>query len=235
MFCGVIPFSYWFVVMLCTCALARADDSTVPVSTNVSLRPLGAGVFQLGGLRLNKVERSISFEAVANIVSELAVEYAVVHKIGKTHETMFRTDTRAQDIHVAMLLLGVKPAMTNAFPEDLTVTPPGDPVTVEVSWKERGKLIRHPLEELILNRSTGKPLRRGVWIYNGSNFSEGMFTAQRDGSLISIHIDPDALINNPRPGRDNDDLHEPNTKLLPATGTPVEFTIRLGTAPAKSS
>jgi len=204
------------------------------ISTNVVLRSLGDGVFQFGGVRLNKRERSVSFDAVANIVSDLAVEYALVHKIGKTHETMFRTDVRAQEIHVAMLLLGAKPAMTNMFSSDLSVAPPGDPVTIEVSWKARGKPIRHALEDLVVNRETGKPLSKGAWIYNGSNFSEGMFTAQRDGSIISIHIDPDALINNPRPGRENDDLHIPNTSLLPPTGAMVEFTIRLNSAPEKS-
>jgi hypothetical protein len=227
MFCRVIPFCRVLLAMLCVCLAARAGEALPVISTNIALRPLGNGVFQLGSLRLNQRERAISFDAVAHIVSELAVEYALVHKIGKTHETVFRTDTRAQEIQVAMLLLGVKPAMTNAFPEDLSIKPPGDEVTIEVSWKLNGKQEKHPMEDLILNRETGKTLSRGIWVYNGSNFSEGMFTAQRDGSLISIHIDPDALINNPRPGRDNDDLHVPNSKLLPPTGTPVEFTIRL--------
>jgi hypothetical protein len=213
------------VLFCCVSICARAGEP--PLSTNVPLRALSNGVFQLGHVRLDKRERTVSFEAWANIVSELAVEYALVHRVGKTHEALFRTDVRAQEIHVAMLLLGAKPAMTNGFPDDLSLPPPGDRVTVEVSWRADAKRIRHPLEELILNRETGKPLARGDWIYNGSNFSEGSFTAQRDGSLISIHIDPDALINNPRPGRDNDDLHVPNTASLPPTGSKVEFTIRL--------
>lgn len=213
--------------LLCCVLVATRADEAFP--TNIVLRPLSNGVFQLGPIRLNKAERSISFDAVANIISDLTVEYALVHKIGKTHETMFRTDVRAQELHVAMLLLGVKAAMTNQFPDDLKLPPPGDPVTVEVSWQRDGAKVKYDLEDLIINRETGKSLNRGVWFYNGSNFSEGMFTAQRDGSIISIHIDPDALINNPRPGRDNDDLHLPNAKLLPPTGTPVQFTIRLAT------
>jgi hypothetical protein len=196
------------------------------VSTNIALKPLGDGVFQIGTVKLNKRERAVSFDALPNITSELPVEYAVVHRVGKTHESLFRTEARAQDIHVAMLLLGAKPAMTNVFPEDLKLPPPGDRVTLEASWKLDGKSIRHPLEELIIDRQTGKPMSRGVWYYNGSNFSEGSFTAQRDGSIISIHIDPDALINNPRPGRDNDDLHIPNSALLPPLGTTVQITIR---------
>ena len=71
------------------------------------------------------------------------------------------------------------------------------------------------------------PVPTTAWIYNGSNFSEDAFTAERDGSILSLHIDPDALINNARPGRTNDDLHLPNSAKLPPLGTPVEITIRL--------
>jgi hypothetical protein len=191
------------------------------------LRALGDGRFELGSVRLSKRERTVTFPATATVFPSMALEYAVVHKTGKTHETLFVTATKAQDIHLAMLLLGARPAMTNAFPEDLAQPPPGDKVDVEVTWDIKGKKKKQMLEELILSRATGKALPRGPWYYNGSNFSEGMFTAQRDGSLISIHIDPDALINNPRAGRENDDLHIPNMKTVPPSGTQVEFTIRL--------
>ena len=84
-----------------------------------------------------------------------------------------------------------------------------------------------PVEDVVLNKETTNTLARGAWIYNGSNFSEGMFTAQRDGSIVSIRIDPDALINNPRPGRENDDLYRPHAEKLPPIGTAVVITIRL--------
>jgi hypothetical protein len=212
----------------CVTASAAVDDPAVALpSTNAVLRPLGAGVFQLGSVRLDKRERMVTFAAKVNIVAELSLEYAVVNKTGKTHESLFRTETIANDVHVAMLLLGAQPALTNTFPQDLSVTPPGDHVTISVTWTNDGREVRHGMEELILNRNTGKPLSVGDWIYNGSNFSEGAFTAQRDGSIVSIHIDPDALVNNPRPGRDNDDLHIPNTKILPPLETPVQICIRL--------
>jgi len=221
-----------WIALLCACAAVSLCSAG---QTNAPVRSLGNGLFQVGSVRLNKNDRSITFPGAANIVAELALEYAVVHKFGKTHESLFRTDATAQDIHVAMLLLGVHAAVTNAFPDDLAVAPPGDKVTIEASWKKGGRSVRYSLEDLILNRETGRPLSRGPWIYNGSNFSEGWFVAQRDGSIVSIHIDPDALINNPRPGRENDDLHVPNTKVLPAPGAPVEITIRLARTSSASA
>jgi hypothetical protein len=191
---------------------------------------LSDGLFQIGQVTLNKSNRTVTFPASVNLREE-TVEFAVVHKTGKTHESIFRTDARPQHIHVALLLLGVKPVMTNMFGTDGKGPPPGDKVFIDVNWTNNGAPVRYAIEDLVVNRETQKTLGRGAWIYNGSNFSEGTFTAQRDGSIVSIHIDPDALINNPRPGRENDDLHIPNAAKLPAIGASVEITIKLSGVP----
>jgi hypothetical protein len=198
--------------------------------TNVPVRALGGGVFQAGLVRFDKISNTISFPATVNLRDE-TVEYAVVHKTGKTHESIFRTDARSQDVQIAALLLGWKPVMTNLFGADGKALPRGEKVLVEESWTNAGARVQCAMEDLILNRETKKTLPQGEWIYNGSNFSEGAFTAQRDGSIVSIHIDPDALINNPRPGRENDDLYVPDAGKLPPFGAPVEILIRL--APTK--
>ena len=198
--------------------------------TNLLVRALGGGLFQAGLVQLDKNSRTITFPAVVNLRDQ-TIEYAVVHKTGKTHESIFRTEARPQDIHLAMLLLDVRPVMTNSFGADGQAPPRGDKIFVEVSWTNHGARISFAVEDLVLNRETKRPMERGEWIYNGSNFSEGAFTAQRDGSIISTHVDPDALINNPRLGRENDDLYAPNAAKLPPVGVPVEITIRL--APTK--
>src|ERR1051325_132387 len=204
----------------------RLSMSCAAAEMNPPVRPLGHGLFQIGEVTLDKSNRTVRFRGVVNLRDE-TVEYAVVHKTGKTHESIFRTDARPQDIHVAMLLLGVRPAMTNTFGDDGKAAPKGDEVTLQVCWTNHGTRTVCPMEDVTLNRETKQTLSRGVWIYNGSNFSESAFTAERDGSIISLHIDPDALINNPRPGRENDDLHVPNARMLPALGSSVEITIRL--------
>ncbi len=208
------------------CSFLCVAVINVHAGTNLPVRPLGGGLFQVGLVRLDNNSRTVSFPATVNLRDE-TVEYAVVHKFGKTHESIFRTEALPQDIHVSMVLLGAKPIMTNSFGVDGNAPPRGDRVFVQVSWTNKGVRVECALEDLVLNRETKKTLGRGEWIYNGSNFSEGAFTAQRDGSIISIHIDPDALINNPRPGRENDDLHVPNASKLPPLGSRVEVSIRL--------
>ena len=76
-------------------------------------------------------------------------------------------------------------------------------------------------------------MSRGNWVYNGSRIVEGTFLAQRDGSVVSIIRDPDALINNPRPGRENDEIWQVNTNLVPPLNTPVELLIQLETKAEK--
>lgn len=194
--------------------------------SNAPVRALGGGQFAIGLVTLDQNAPHIRFPATVNLHEE-TVEYVVVHKTGKTHESIFRTDARPQDIHVAMLLLNARPVMTNQFGTDGKAPPRGDEVQLEVAWTNLFSRQEMPVEDLVQNKETGQTRARGAWIYNGSNFSEGMFTAQRDGSIVSIHIDPDALINNPQAGRENDDLYRPHAGRLPPLGTRVVLTIRL--------
>ena len=214
-------------VWVCWLALAV---TAAGAETNAPVRALGAGRFAVGLVTLDQTNRTVCFPASVNLREE-TIEYVVVHKSGKTHESLFRTDARPQDIHVAMLLLGARPVMTNFFGADGQALPQGSAVTIEANWTNKSASVRCPVEDLVLNKESRHPMPRGQWIYNGSNFSESAFTAERDGSIVSTHIDPDALINNPWPGRENDDLYQPNTDKLPPMGTPVEIIIRL--LPAK--
>jgi hypothetical protein len=195
-------------------------------TTNVPLKQIGPGIFELGKVRLDKNGRMISFPAVVNM-NEALIEYLVVTSAGKVHESLLRTDAEPWHIHVAMLLLGAKGAGTNSFPEDHIKPLPGERVGIELSWKIGGKEKRHRAEEFILDRSKKSAMGKGFWIYTGSQVFEGIFIAQRDGSVVSLIEDPDALINNPRPGRDNDDNWQVDAKGLPPLESPVEVTIRL--------
>jgi hypothetical protein len=216
----------YFPLALLLVPMLGAAHGLAAAETNLAVRPLGGGEFEIGLVRLNKHERSVRFPAEVNM-REQTVEYAVVHRTGKTHESVLRTEARPQDIHVAMLLLGAKPVMTRSFGPDGKALPLGESVRIEVSWTNAAGAVTRPIEDLVWNPEAKESLPRGDWIYNGSNFSEGAFTAQRDGSIISIHIDPEALVNNPRPGRENDDLHTPHAEKLPPLGTPVQVTMRL--------
>jgi len=202
-------------------ALAGSAQTNAP-----KIRQLSPGVFEIGKVRLDKAARSVTFPAVVNM-TEAIVEYLVVTRDGKVHESLLRTDAVPKDIHVAMLLLDAKGAGTNRIPADPLKPIPGDPVSIEVSWKEKGKTKRVAAEKLIFNTDTKTNLSPGPWIYNGSLIENGTFMADPEGSIISLITDPFALVNNSRPGRDNDDLCEVDSKAVPPLDTPVEVRITL--------
>lgn len=193
---------------------------------NAPLKTVAPGVFELGKVRLDKKQKAITFPAVLNM-NEALVEYLVVTSNGKTHESLLRTDAEPWHIHVAMLLLGGKGSQGKPFPEDKTVPIPGEPLRVEIRWTEKGETKRFRGEEWIIDVARKQTTSPGDWTYTGSRFEEGQFRAQQDGSIISLIEDPDALINNPRPGRDNDDNWRVRTEGLPPLETPVEVTLYL--------
>jgi hypothetical protein len=203
-------------LLLTSLLLAGAQPTNEP-----SVRPIGPGRFQVGQVTLDKQTRSVTFPGVVN-QTEAIIEYLVVTRDGKLHESLLRTDVSPKEIHVAMLLLDAKGGGTSAVPEDPLKPIRGDPVIIEVSWKEKGREKRLRAEELVFNTQTKTNLAKGVWVYNGSLLENGAFMADREGSIVSLITDPFALVNNPRPGRDNDDLCEVNTNTVPALDTRVE-------------
>lgn len=239
--------SVWYFVLSCLIALlvtaliskaagpypepAPPNGALAPAAlpaqlTNAPFRQLSSNLYQIGSVRFDKQSRTITFPAQVNM-AEGAVEYALVHASGKVHESVLKTDVDPAHIHLAKLLLGTaEPNRTNqtpAGPRELL----GPKVSIEVQWTTTEGKKQAPLENLVWNILLKAPMTPGPWIYSGSRVVDGTFLAQRDGSLIAIISDPDALINNPRPGRESDDIWQPNPSVVPPVGTPVEVSIRL--------
>jgi len=214
--------------------------------TNFPLKQISPEIFQLGSVRLDKNKRTVQFPAQLNM-NEGLIEYLLVTSKGKTHESLLKTDAEPYQIHTAMLLLGAKGApptpellqapsspyhanATNGIAKKLFA---GDGITIELSWTDsRGeKKIR--AEESVFNLQTKKLASVENWIYNGSRVVEGAFIAQRDGSLVAMVDDADALANNPRPGHDNDQIWQINTNGLPPLNTTLQVTFKLETKLSK--
>jgi hypothetical protein len=195
-------------------------------------KEVAPGIFELGKVRIDKHKRTIDFPAVVNMKEGLA-EYFLVSTQGKLHESVLRTDVEPFQIHVAMLLLGGKGAQTNFFHPDKP--PPGESITIEVSWKGLLSTKRVSAEEMVIDRATNKPMSKGTWTYTGSFQFEGMFVAQQTGSIISVIADPEALINNPRPRRDDDDNWVINSKVGPHAEKLVTITLKVPRIPPDAS
>jgi len=202
------------------------------VLTNLPVKTIASGVLEIGLVQLDKQRNSVTMPAFVNL-KEGIIEYLLVTSNGKTHESVLRTDAEPHHIHVAMLLLGARGTGTNGLPMDPAQDLPGDAVTIEIVWKKGARERRVRAESLVLDRKRKRPMSKGEWTYTGSRIREDGFAAQADGSIISLITDVDALVNNPRPGREDDDRWLSNARNLPEFNEPVQVVITLNAARKK--
>jgi hypothetical protein len=235
------------VSVFLTAVDAEAQTGTAEL-TNPPLQQISRDVFQLGPVRLDKSRKTIQFPAQLNMNDGL-VEYLLVNDKGKTYESLLRTDTEPYYIHLAMLLIGAKgalqtPALLNAPIVPFHVNRPasdtnsplaitGDAITIELSWQTAHGSRKLPAEDCIMNLATKTKAARGPWTYNGSRVINGTFLAEREGSIVAMIDDLDAMVNNPRPGGDNDQIWQIYSNVLPPLNTPVEITFKLTTGTNK--
>jgi hypothetical protein len=193
-------------------------------------------LMKIGEVTLNKKTRTITFPGSINM-DHGEMEYLLVQEGGKTHESLLVTKAQPFQIHIAMLLLGVKippQAAVGPPPDAIDVNylktapkPKGGNVLIFVRWTEDGKTIAVHAEDMMFDDAAKKPMTRGPWVYNGSMLSQGVFLAQQDRSIASLVIDPSALINNERPDSDNDQIWSIAAEKTPKAGTPVQISIEL--------
>ena len=204
------------------------------------VKEIADGVLEMGGVRLDKNGKTIRFPAAINM-NDGNIEYLLVGKGGKTHESLFVTNISPYYLHLAMLLIGAKgnpvdaslerngppPSAINA--ENLKNAPEfkGDNVEMSVTWKSGNQERVANVEDFIVNQEEKHPMRHGAWTYNGSMFYHGKFLAQLDLSIAAMVTDPEALINNRQPGHDNDQIWAVDPARTPQIGTPVTITIQL--------
>ena len=211
-----------------------------PETAPPAIREIVPGEWSVGKIRISKTKGTATFPVKVNLTEGL-LEYLLVHKTGKTHESLFSTDVPPYHLQIAMLLLGAKGAdpkvLTNAPPSGpitnadlLEFRPPpipGDPVELRVAWPVAGTNVTHRLEALVENKKTGEPMRNGRWTFSGSMVWKGAFIAQIEGSIIAIITDISAMFNSPHPQRDKDSLWFIRPKMLPAAGSEVSLVVRL--------
>ena len=202
-----------------------------------ALREVAPGILEYNGVRLDKKNRRISFPASVCFRQGL-IEYLLVNEKGKTYESLFATKLSPLDIHLAMLLIGLKQdaqANPNAIAPPPTLNPTylqsapklnGPSVRLSVAWIQDGKRKEVSAEDWILNLDTNHPMTNGPWTYNGSMIQNGVFLADQELSIVAVVTDPTALVNNPRKGYDNNDIWQVRD-VVPPLDTPVEVSITL--------
>jgi hypothetical protein len=195
----------------------------------------GSNTFRIGQVGFDREHRTVTVPASVNTRTQV-VEYALVNRQGKTHESLFSTEAKPSDLHLAFLLLGISPVPVTGEPGTPAVLPETNVLRIEVSWQTNNQVARFPLSSLVLlqngpSDTAPRPFALERWLYNGSVVDRYGFAAQREGSMVSLIRDPTALVNNPGTDRDDDNIHFPNRQVLPPEGWPVQVELRLPERP----
>ena len=205
----------------------QAQDPSVPTKSQETIK------LTLGKITVDKEARTIQFPATVNL-GEGTLEYLLVSDQGKTHESLFATKVSPFQLQVAMLLLGVQPPqeIKEIPPEQITrdslkTTPEvkGDNIDILITLPPSTQPIH--AEEWIHNQLTQSTMATGPWIFTGSAIFQKRFLAQEEGSIVALVTDSVALINNPRPGHNDDTIWSVQKDKVPAVGTPVIITFQL--------
>ena len=195
-------FTWLLIAMVLAAPAAGATTNLV--------QQIDANTLQIGLVRLEIKERRLTFPASVNMVAG-PIEYVAVSAIGKLHESIFKTSAEPIHLHTAAMLLFPEPISTNTAP----------PVGISVTIADQSR----PVEDFIDNTVPEKRLVSDQWRYLGSRLVDGTFIAQRDGSIISIIADPDALAQSGRVTPDDDENWRPRQAMLPPIGTPVKIVL----------
>lgn len=200
-------------------------DAEEQLRRGLNLEKIAPGKLRAGLVEIDQLTRSIRFPATTQMTRG-TIEYAVVARTGKVHESLFSTDASPRDIHMAMLLLGTRPSPCVLAPDRTLKIPEEAAVRISVEWNMNGSLRKEALPALLAappERSATNPA--APWLYNGSRFNQAGFAAITEGSIISLIADDMALVNNPMADRSDDEVHQPRESSLPAAGTPVTVVI----------
>lgn len=195
-----------------------------------AVESLGGGRYRIGRIEFDENERTITVPAVVHM-HEGAVEYVLVQRHGKLHETVFVTDADAREVQLAALLLGAEP-QPDLGPAGALEVGAARGIEAWVEWDRNGPPARIPLAQTVLVADPGSGATAGFldanrWVFNGSRIVRGTFLASQSGSMVSIIRDPDALVNYPGASRENDEIHTPNAAALPKIGAPVRIVLRI--------
>ena len=220
-----------------------ADPSPKPPSVAEAksrIKKINETEYQLGDIHFDSKTHIITFPGEINM-NEGALEYALVHENGKTHESLLRTKIRPFDLNVAMLLCGfeshvgqVVAGLSHPTPEMVKAAhkpmskPGADNLQVHVQWKDAQGDHDLPIQDMVVALTTKKHLTASHFAYNGSEVYEGSFEADREGSFIALYIDFLALINSVETRNYDDKNWIVNEANTPPVGTPVTIVFSHG-------
>lgn len=220
------------ILALLLSSLAAQDDAKPAAAKpkKPAVKQLSATEFELGGIKFDGKKREVRIPAKINAEGDRdIIEYVLVHESGKTHESLLKTEVSPLDLQVVFKLLSFKSGKGSLFnnfypPGQLPdPEPQGDAIDVFITWEGAGD---NPATSLIRDFDADAPIGEMPWYHSGSEIVEGVFEAEREGSIIALYLDPYAMLNLAHPRAADDENWFPISKNIPAYDTPVTVILR---------
>jgi hypothetical protein len=202
-------------------------------TTQPTIEKLDATHFRIGEVTFDRLTREIRVPAEVNM-TERILEFLLVHKDGKIHESLFKTSINASHLNLAFTLLRFKPSRelyvvydpntgqnTGKSAEVSDAVKAAAKVNIKVEWNDNGQMKTCPVNQWITDSSTGKQMPSGPWVYGGSEIENGRFVPESSGDLVAILLTNSALVLYPGINNQNDEVWLPSPKCVPPLETPV--------------
>ncbi len=207
--------------MLAAHAMA-AEDPLEQAKKRV--KPLGNNRVKLGDITIDKNANSIRFPAKINMTEGL-LELLLCAPHGKTHESILVTKVEAEDLNLALILIGCKKGKVKVKEQGEDVVPDGTPLKIELEYKENGAAKLIPVENWIYNKKADHQMQPTKWVYTGSFFDEGEYMAKVTGTYIVTFHDSFTIIDLPLREAADDTIFWVNEKTVKGKDLPVELII----------
>ncbi len=220
---------------------AKPEDSTPKAEEKAeavqpSVKKLDESRYQIGEVIFDKKTREIRFSATLNMAEGL-LEYLIVHQNGKIHESLLITEISPTHLNLAFTLLSYPPSQelyplpsetggaSDKYPEVPEEIKKAARVTIDLEWEKDGKTVRVSANDCIQHNVKTTSMPPGPWVYGGSIVSDGQYTPEICGDIVSMLIAPSAILHYPGEDRMDDTIWTPFTKRLPDEGTKVTVII----------
>lgn len=147
----------------------------------------------------------------------------------KAHETLITLDVKPSEVHKALESLGLKPGKPARTAED-TQTGPAVRLFLDLAPGKGGRRI--PVEQLLVDRKTGKPIPKVKWLFTGSVMTRTdpdkpeVYGADEAGTLIAIFpVTAETVFQSSLSLKDEKYVKLEASPKLPPVGTPVNLVI----------
>jgi hypothetical protein len=191
-----------------------------PVMAGPATRPVG-----LPHIAVNIRQKQVRVDCEA-VKADYPLEFLAVMTNTNEYEAIVRTDAKPSDLHLALLMIGLKPGEPVHYSEAAKkwLPPSGPPVDIWFEYQKDGQAVKVPAYRWMRDVKTRKVAPPMLWVFTGSKvMDDHSYAADSTGCLVSVInneysvLDVPALKSRALEARD----YERNPDLMPPTGTAV--------------